>query len=43
MLLWDKFKIGVGKGRRVEEVGNNFKAILCEGIERIVPGLEADH
>jgi hypothetical protein len=35
--LRDKFANWTSNGRCVEEALNQFKAILCEGIERFVP------
>jgi hypothetical protein len=36
-VLQDKLAILASNGRCVEEVGNHFKARICEGIERFLP------
>jgi hypothetical protein len=35
--LGGKFAIWVGNGGCVEEVWNNFKSIILQGIERFIP------
>jgi hypothetical protein len=35
--LRDKFSIWASNGRSVEEISNNFKNIILEGIERFIP------
>jgi hypothetical protein len=35
--LRGKFAIWAGNGGRVEEVRNNFKSIILQGIERFIP------
>jgi hypothetical protein len=35
--LWGKFAIWAGNGGCVEEVWNNFKSIILQGIESFIP------
>ena len=36
-ILREKFAVWTSNGSSVEEVGNNFKNIVCESMERFVP------